>query len=222
LSDCRTRDDSEIVTPPIPDQVPTIFSAGETLKFRRNFNDYSPADGWQYKIFFNGPDVFQGVGVVDPDNSGGWLITVTADQTAVDAGVYKFVERVISPINDVHQVGQGVVTIELDFATAPANATLSFAEQALAAVEAELLVRITGDVEEYSVQASTLGGGRSVKKIPTLQLQKLRGFYASMVWRKKNPGKVGAPVFVDFVDESNDANFPSTWVDVTGLPGAGQ
>jgi hypothetical protein len=74
----------------------------------------------------------------------------------------------------------------------------------------------------FSVQASTLGGGRSVKKIPMTELQKLRGHYASMVWRKKNPGKIGAPVLVDFVDESNDANFPSTWVDVTGLPGAGQ
>jgi hypothetical protein len=222
LSEYRTRVDSDSVTPPIPDQVPTVFAAGETLKFRRNFNDYSPADGWQYKIYFNGPAVFQGTGVVDPQNSGGWLIELTPEQMAIPAGIYKYIERVNSPDPEVFQIGEGVVTIQLDLATAPANATLSFAEQALAVVEAEILARIAGDVEEYSVQASTLGGGRSVKKIPTLELQKLRGYYASMIWRKKNPGKVGAPVYVDFVDESNDANFPSTWVDVTGLPGAGQ
>lgn len=212
------------MTPPIPDQVPTLFTAGETVKFTRQFEGYSPVDGWTYKIYFNGAtEVFNAAAIVDPEDPGGYLITLTPEATSVPAGIYRYVERISNPGGDeVYSVGQGVIEIQFDLAVAPAGATLSFAEQALAAVEAELLVRLTADVEEYSVQASSLGGGRSVKKIPTPELQKLRGHYASMVWRKKNPGKIGAPVLVDFVDESNDANFPSTWVDVTGLPGAGQ
>jgi hypothetical protein len=212
------------VTPPIPDQVPTVFTAGETVKFTREFEGYSPVDGWQYQIYLNGAtDVLSSVGVVDPENAGGFLITLSPTDSAIDAGIYSYIERVKSAGGDeVYTVGQGVIQVEFDLATAPAGATLSFAEQALTAIEAELLARLTADVEEYSVQASSLGGGRSVKKIPTATLQKLRGYYSSMVWRKKNPGKIGAPVLVDFVDESNDANFPSTWVDVTGLPGAGQ
>jgi hypothetical protein len=209
------------VTPPIPDQIPTVFTAGETVKFRRAFNDYSAADGWKYNIYFNGATaVFNAAGTVD---GSAWLVAITPNVSEVDPGIYRYIERLTNVGGDeVYTVGQGVVTIEPDLATAPAGATLSFAEQMLVLIENELKVRIGADVEDYSIQASTLGGGRSVKKIPTVDLQRLRGHYASMVWRKKNPGKIGAPVKIDFVDESNDANFPSTWVDVTGLPGAGQ
>jgi hypothetical protein len=212
------------VAPTIQDGVPVAFSAGVTVKFHRSFNDFPPADGWTYKIYFNGAtDVFNAAAVVDPQDSSAWLVTINPTDSEVDPGLYRYVERVSSAAGDeVYDVGEGVVQIEPDLATAPAGATLSLSERTLAAIEAEIASRIAGDVEEYSVQASSLGGGRSVKKIPMVDLQKLRGHYGSMVWRQKNPGKIGAPVLVDFVDESNDANFPSTWVDVTGLPGAGQ
>ena len=212
------------MAPPIPDEVPLVFTAGVTVKFRRAFNDYPPSDGWTYKIYFNGAtDVFNAAAVVDPQDSSAWLVTINPTDSEVDPGLYRYVERATSSGgSEVYDVGEGVVQIEPDLATAPAGATLTFAERTLAAIEAEIATRVVADVEDYSVQASALGGGRSVKKIPMLELQKLRGHYASMVWRQKNPGKIGAPVLVDFVDESNDANFPSTWVDVTGLPGAGQ
>jgi hypothetical protein len=212
------------VAPTIPDGVPVAFTAGVTVKFHRSFNDFPPADGWTYKIYFNGAtDIFSAAGVVDPQDPSAWLVAISPTDSAVGPGLYRYVERVSSSGGaEVYDVGEGVVQIEPDLATAPAGATLSFAERTLAAIEAEIASRIAGDVEEYSVQASSLGGGRSVKKIPMVDLQKLRGHYGSMVWRQKNPGKIGAPVLVDFVDESNDANFPSTWVDVTGLPGAGQ
>jgi hypothetical protein len=212
------------VAPPIPDEVPVAFTAGVTVKFNRGFNDYPPSDGWTYKIYFNGAtDVFSVSGIVDPQDASSWLVTINPSDTEVDPGLYRYVERVASSGGtEVYDVGEGVVQIEPDLATAPAGATLSFAEKTLASIEAEIAARIVADVEDYSVQASSLGGGRSVKKIPMLELQKLRGYYAAMVRRQKNPGTIGARVLVDFVDESSDANFPSTWVDVTGLPGAGQ
>ena len=39
---------------PIPDDVPVVFRAGETVKFRREFNDYPAGEGWVYTIYFNG------------------------------------------------------------------------------------------------------------------------------------------------------------------------
>jgi hypothetical protein len=212
------------VAPPIPDQIPAVFTAGETQKFRRSFTDYPLADGWKYAIYFNGAtSTFNSPGVADPQEASAWLVTLKPSDLGVDPGIYRYIERIVSVGGDeVYTVGQGVVTIEPDLATAPAGSTLSFAEQMLGTIEAELKARVLADVEDYSVQASSMGGGRSVKKIPMVDLQRLRGHYASMVWRQKHPGKVGTPVLVDFVDESNDANFPSTWVDVTGLPGAGQ
>jgi hypothetical protein len=212
------------VAPPIPDDVPVVFTAGVTVKFRRAFNDYPPSDGWTYKIYFNGAtDVFNVEGIVDPQNSSAWLVTINpSDSEVPPPGLYRYVERASSPGGEVYDVGEGVVQIEPDLATAAAGVDLSFAEQTLAMIEAEIQARITADVEEYSVQASSLGGGRSVKKIPMAELQKLRGYYGAMVRRKKNPGTIGTPVAATFVDESQDQKFPPTWVDVTGLPGAGQ
>lgn len=209
------------MAPSIPDDVPVLFRAGQTIKFHRWFDEYPPADGWNYTIYFNGAtNVFSSAAAVDP---AGFLVTMTPTDLAVPPGIYRYLERVTNTgSGEVYTLGEGVVQIEPDLATAPAGAMLSFAENMLAAIEAEIAVRITADVEDYSVQSSSLGGGRSVKKIPMVDLQKLRGHYASMVWRQKNPGKIGAPVYVNFTDESNDANYPPTWVDVTGLPGAGQ
>lgn len=203
---------------PIQDLVPTVFRAGETVKFLRFFNDYPPSDGWIYTIYFNGAtNVFKKLADITP---AGFQVTLNPNDLAVPAGVYRYIERVSNNSGEVYTVGQGVAEIELDLATAPAGATTSFAEQMLAAIETEIAARMGADVEEY--HSAVTGSSWSVKKIPMEQLMKMRGHYASMVWRQKNPGKIGAPVYVDFVDESNDANFPSTWVDVTGLPGAGQ
>jgi len=204
--------------PPLLDQVPTVFRAGETVDFLRFFNDFPASEGWSYTIYFNGAaNVFNKAAADDP---AGFHVTLNPNDLAVPAGIYRYIERVVNTSGEVRTVGQGVVEIMPDLATAPAGAMTSFAEQMLNAIQNEIAARMGADVEEY--HSAVAGSSWSVKKIPMEQLQKMRGHYASMVWRQKNPGKIGAPVLIDFVDESNDANFPSTWVDVTGLPGAGQ
>lgn len=207
--------------PIIPDEVPDVFRAGETVKFHRSFNEYPPSEGWAYTIYFNGATaVFNSAATADGSQ---FLVTIAPADSAVPPGLYRYIERVVNAATgETYTPGEGVVQIVPDLATAGPGATLTFAENMLTQIEAEIQARLAADVEEYSVQASSLGGGRSVKKIPMVELQKLRGQYASMVWRQKNPTKIGAPVYVDFLDETNDANYPATWVDVTGLPGAGQ
>jgi hypothetical protein len=212
------------VPPRIHDRVPKVFRAGETVKYHRWFDEHSASDGWQYTIYFNGAtDVFNAQGAPDPENVAAFLVTITPTDSEVPPGLYRYVERIKNvTTGEVFSMEEGVVQVEPDLATAPAGYTLSFAEKTLAAIEAEITLRISADVEEYTVQASPLGGGRSFRKTPLVDLQKLRGYYGSMVWRQKNPGKIGQEVRVEFTDETNAADYPPTWVDVTGLPGAGE
>jgi hypothetical protein len=199
------------------DDVPKLFTAGETVKFTRTFDLYQPGDNWTYTIYFNGPSaVFSQVGTVGP-GSDGFDIVITPATLAVPAGIYRYLERVVnSTTGEVYSVGEGVVQIELDLATAPAGACLTFWEQTLAAIEAVLSGRITADIEHYQI------AGRLVMKIPIKELMQIRGIAKANVWKAANPGRIGEPVYVDFTDETNAGDYPATWTDVTGLPGAGQ
>lgn len=206
------------MAPPLQDQVPDTIRAGETVKFRRWFNDYPPADGWIYTIYFNGATaVFNSQAVTDPDDASAYLVTLTPAATEILPGIYRYIERVaLASTGEVYTPDEGVVLVEPDLATAPAGATLSFAEKTLSVIEGALSGRLTSDMQSYQI------GGRAIVKIPAKELMQMRGYFASMVWRQANPGKIGAPIYTEFLDETNDANYPSTWVDVTGLPGAGQ
>jgi hypothetical protein len=196
------------------DEVPALFTAGETVKFTRTFDVYEAPD-WAYTIYFNGPSsVFSKAASTGPD---GFDVTLTPTDLAVPAGIYRYIERVVnSSTGEVYTVGQGVVQIELDLATAPAGACLTFWEQQLAIVEAALANRLTIDQQSYQI------AGRAVVKIPIKELMMIRGIAKLNIWRQANPGRIGEPVYVDFLDESNSADYPPTWVDVTGYPGAGE
>jgi hypothetical protein len=204
-----------VSAPVIGDGVPAVFTAGETVKFRRTFDDFAPPD-WAYKIYFNGAsNILNKAATTDTDNA--FLITLTPTDLAVAAGIYRFLERVTnSGTGEVYTVGEGVVQIELDLATASAGAHLTYWEKTLSVVEAALTGRLTSDIQSYQI------AGRAVNKIPIKELLAIRGIARANVWKAANPCRISEPVLIDFVDESNDANFPATWVDVTGLPGAGQ
>jgi hypothetical protein len=204
------------VTLPVSDQiVPLLFTAGETVKFRRSFGDFQPPD-WAYKIYFNGAtNIFNKAAIVDTDNS--FLVTLTPTDLAVAAGIYRYIERVNnSGTGEVSTVGEGVVQIEIDLATAAAGATLTFWEKTLSVVEAALSGRLTSDIQSYQI------AGRAVQKIPIKELLQIRGHARAMVRQAAVPGQIGEPVRVHFTDQVSNADFPATWVDVTGLSGAGQ
>lgn len=196
------------------DEVPALFTAGETVKFTRTFDLFEPP-AWAYTIYFNGAAaVFNKAATVGSD---GFDVTLMPTDLIVPAGIYRYIERVVnSSTGEVYTVGQGVVQIELDLSTAGPGACLTYWEQTLAIIEAALTNRLTIDQQSYQV------AGRAVVKIPIKELLQIRGIAKANIWRAANPDRIGEPVYVDFLDESNDANYPPTWVDVTGLPGAGQ
>lgn len=182
--------------------------------FVTDLDDVTDAAGNQLQQAASSPET----GQYTNDNSGnytfnaayaGQTVSITYESTGTgpDTG-------------ETHTIGEGVSEIMVNLATAAPGAMLSFAEQTLNAIEAAITARIAGNVEEYHFAIG--GSSWSSRKMTMEQLVALRGKYASIVWRQKNPGKIGADIYVDFVDETNDAQYPSTWVDVTGLPGAGQ
>ena len=193
----------------MPDEVPAIFSAGETIKFTRSFADFPSSDGWKYSLHMNGAAAtLHRDGV--PQDSGAFLLTINPSD-ALPEGAYRYIERVTSADDsEIHTVGSGVIEVELDLATAPAGSTLTHAERTLQVIEAALEGRLSVDLQQYTI------AGRVVTKIPIADLLKMRGIYKSIVWRQHNPGRLGETVEIEFTDE-NSADYPPTWVDVTGL-----
>ncbi len=195
-------------TPPIPDFVPSVFFAGETVVFTRSFANYSSADGWGYSIHFNGAlAVVHKNGVPD---SGGFKVTLdpVAD-LAVAPGLYKYIERVQLGA-EVHTVGNGSIEIEPNLATAPAGATVSHNVRMVALLEAALEGRIPADLQSYQI------AGRAIVKLDIRELQHMLGNYKAKVWREANPGQLTVPVEVQFSGGAQP-DLPATWADVTGF-----
>src|SRR5580704_17655143 len=98
--------------PIIPDEVPTRFAAGTTVKFHRSFQDQLASDGWTYTFYANGPTtIFNQVGTTNADGQS-FDIVIPASKTAVPAGRYQCSERlvnsstgeVVDPSNDMLQL----------------------------------------------------------------------------------------------------------------------
>lgn len=184
----------------IPDEAPTIFSAGETVKFRRSFADFPASEGWSYSFHMNGATA-----TLHRDGiANGQAFTVTINPSdALPEGAYRYIER-IAKDGEVHTVGSGVVEVELDLATAPAGATLTHAERTLQVIEKVIEGRLPVDLQQYTI------AGRVVTKIPIEQLLRMRGTYKAIVWRQHNPGKLGEVAEVTF-SEDFETSLPPTW-----------
>ncbi len=184
----------------IPDEVPTMFSAGETVKFRRSFADFPASEGWKYAFHMNGATAtLHRDGEVD-----GEAFTLTINPSdALPEGAYRYIERVEKD-GEVHNVRSGVLEVELDLATAPAGATLTHAERTLQVIEQVIEGRLPVDLQQYTI------AGRVVTKIPIEQLLRMRGTYKAIVCRQHNPGKLGEVAEVTF-SEVEERTIPPTW-----------
>ena len=200
--------------PIIPDEVPTRFAAGTTVKFHRSFDDYLASDGWAYTFYANGATaVFNQAATTNPDGQS-FDIVIPATKTNVAAGRYQCSERlvnsgtseVVDPSTDMLQL-----VIESDVATAAAGAYISHVERMLTVIEAALEGRLTDDIVSYQI------AGRAVVKIQPKELLWFRGHYKSKLFQLKNPGRLGSPAVVAFTNEPEGPTYPPTWVDVTGL-----
>jgi hypothetical protein len=85
------------VPPTTPDHVPAHFPAGTTVKFTRALDNFTPADGWAYKIYLNGLTTkFNRAATVF--DSGSFLITILpTDTESLPPGPYRYCERLSNP-----------------------------------------------------------------------------------------------------------------------------
>ena len=193
-----------------PDKLPQVFSAGETVKYRRFVPDYLPSDGWSLSLHLNGAlATLHKTGVTDGD---GYIVTIDATDT-LPAGDYRFLERVSNATTGTaHNVGTGVVNVTLDLALAAPGACISHAERTLAVIEQQIEGKLSDDLASYSI------GGRAVVKMEAEELKKLRANYRAEVYRLYNPGRLAPDIEIVFNPLEDTHALPSTWIDVTGIP----
>lgn len=134
---------------------------------------YLEMDGWLVSVYLRGPAEVTVDGVLDDSY---YLLSVTATVP----GLYTY--------SIVAENGTSRVLIEtgqvncLPDPTAITTGTdnRQYAEKALAAIEAVLLNRATADQQSYSI------AGRSITKIPIVELMELREKFKKEVAAKRN------------------------------------
>lgn len=201
--------------PPIADVVPDHFPAGTTVKFTRSLDDFAPADGWVYTIYLNGLTQKFNKAATVLDN-GFQIEFVPADTASLNPGPYRYAERLTNSVTgEIYDIAgdELVINIEPNVASAAAGVFNTWDERTLAVVEAAIAGRLTSDIQSYQI------AGRSVSKIPIQELRIIRGELRAAIWRQNNPGQLGIPYRVTFDLEAESADYPPTWVDVTGLDG---
>ena len=187
---------------PIPSGEPTVVRAGDTWKWTKAVDGYTPAAGWALKYDFHDASSSAGTGTLlqftaTPNAAGtGWDITVAMATTApLLSGNWKW-RAYVDNGTEKYTVDAGVLFVEPNLATAAAGSQQSQNEKMLAAIQSVLAGRATNDIESYQI------AGRAVNKIPISELVKLENIYIAKVRQERNPGKFGVLHEVHFVRPS--------------------
>lgn len=161
--------------------LPSSFSAGSTVVYRRSLADYPASDSWVLKLYLAGVSVLTKTAVASGADH---VVTLAASDTDdLTSGVYRWVERV-SKGGEVYDVAWGTIEVTPDVATATAGELQPWAETALAAIEAKISGRITADQEEFEIL------GRAVKRIPFEELREIHSWLSGLV---ASASRGGAP-----------------------------
>lgn len=176
----------------IPTTEPTQLIAGDSWEWdRTEHSDFPIADGWTLTYALRGPSELDLTSTHIATSGTTHQVRVSAATTAaLTAGHYRWAAYVTSG-SDRFQIDSGTLNVVGDLATSAGGRT--HAETTLALVEAALEARATNAVESFSIN------GRSTALIPTAELMKMRGIYASMVERERAAGRPYQTVGVAFV-----------------------
>lgn len=142
-----------MATPEIPTVEPSVFVAGDTLKFTREHSDYLPADGWV--LSYAMVNASAQIAITGSDNGDGThLINVAAATTASwSVGVYRWQAYVTkSATSERYRVGIGEIEIRTNFAaqTSGYDARSTWV-QTLDALEAAMLTLASGSVSTVEI-----------------------------------------------------------------------
>lgn len=198
--------------PPIRKHWPTYLTAGATFKLDRIYEKYSQPD-FNLALYFVGPTVatFNASPQITKDADGrtyhivlGGVDTATLNPSGGTPLAFSAIERITSQsTGDIFDVATTRVMVSPNVATAGAGDFLSPEEKLLTQLQVTLAARIAGNaVESYSVS------GRSITKISTKELREMIGGLKWIVYRQRNPGRLGVPGTFSFPVDRGTAPFP--------------
>jgi hypothetical protein len=205
---------TSLAEPRIQTSWPTFLTAGTTCKVDRTFPRYNNTQ-WSLSLFIVGAvcGEISGTPEITPDpNSQIFHVVLGPTDTAAlnPAGgaslAYTLVERLtsigVSPA-EVFDVGTYRIMVSPNVATAQPGDFVSPEEKQLQQLQATLSARLTGNaVESYSI------AGRSITKISTKEIREMIGGLKWIVYRQRNPGRVGAPGTFSFPPDRGTAPYP--------------
>ena len=195
------------MAPTTPIGVPDRARAGDTWIWKiQDHSDYPQSEGWSltYTLVGQSSDagevltitpVFQTSG----DDARYWLATVSIGDTAkLEAtpphSTYQIVGRMVgsgSFAGREETISTDLILVEPDPRTVDAGAWITHDERTLTIIRKALRGVLEPANASYSI------GGRSVSKIPILDLQRLEGVYAARVLRRRTR-QTGMPHRVRF------------------------
>jgi hypothetical protein len=165
-------------------QPPTQFPTGTTVQFTWPEDAvYTSGDGYALTWALAGASQLQAAGVAA---DGRWTVTLTASANVLPAGQYQWallLSKGTGASLERYELARGVTTVELNPFAATAGNQQSQDEKELAALNAAIQARLTGDVSEYTI------GDRSLKKIPLPELIKWRNAVQDRLARRARGGR---------------------------------
>lgn len=174
--------------------LPATFAAGATVAWTPAVpSAYGPTSGYTVKVRFRGGSVAD----VDADGATGtWVATLTASTSAnLAPGVYTWqvaAERTVATVLERQVLATGTVSVTPNLATAVAGDLVSFAAQQLAACEAAIAARLSGNgaaLAQYTI------GNRSATYYTLDELYTLRNRLRAEVRREANGGRLPSVTF---------------------------
>lgn len=152
-------------------RVPREIVRLSTPSWRFEDPEFSPVDGWTVEYFFEGPSELNITAAAD---GAGHLVELTALQTAIATGTYGWqaIASRATPTLERVLVGTGRTDVLLNFGVdTTAASQKTHAARMVEAIEAQLEGRATDGQKSMSIN------GRSLDRIPVLELMELRRTY---------------------------------------------
>jgi hypothetical protein len=152
----------------VPDIEPYEVYAGDTFRWNKKIDDYTPADGWALSYSFRSV-TGTGFDISASANSSNdaWEITVAAATTAnYTTGEYNW-QAYVTKSGERYVVDNGVTQIYRNLNALSTSATTDLRTHAklmISKIQSVLEGRMDADIENYSI------GGRSINKIPVSEL----------------------------------------------------
>src|SRR5512139_2611690 len=122
----------------IPTTEPTRARVGDTWRWDRSVDDYSPADGWTLTWRLRGATILNVAGVANASNTG-WEFTVAKTSTVtLKAGDYEWTLEVAQG-TERFTISEGTLIVLVNLETALAGERVWFETKVIELLEAFLL-----------------------------------------------------------------------------------